>query len=275
MSVNQTISCLSEAQTISCLNRALQIIGRPGEVNFSVFTSTIRGNKSFVKAVVTYHGVEGLLKLLACEELRIIEHGDICKDNENQIRYLSLWYYPRISISPMLLANAEQIGNDSGFFLTVYRVGKVFCGFNLKKACSLGRCAVQFKLLNDIDFVRDLLKICPRIFELLCKEVKDIPFLYYEAICNSPCMVKHLSRTVIEDFQMWKTVLTEWTATKHYLYYRTAIQAIPVSIRENDDLMSELIQINILVLPLATGSISNDPGLCDRYTSHLYRALNC
>jgi hypothetical protein len=48
-----------------------------------------------------------------------------------------------------------------------------------------------------------------------------------------------------------------------------AIRAIPDIIASNDELMITLIEINILVFPLATGSIHSDTGLYDEYKRKL------
>ena len=128
--------------------------------------------------------------------------------------------------------------------------------------------AVKFSLLNNKDFAVKLLHICPEVYEFLSESLKQDPLIYYYVLFKSPSMIRHVPISVLTQIEFWKTVLTVWS-NMDYFDYSMAIRAIPDIIGSNDELMMTLIEINIMVFPLATGSIYSDIGLYDEYKRKL------
>ena len=61
---------------VSCLSKALEMIKSGENFSMSNFTSTIRGNETFIHALVAKDGVRSLAPLLSCMSIRMVDHRD-------------------------------------------------------------------------------------------------------------------------------------------------------------------------------------------------------
>ena len=250
---------------VSCLSKALEMIKSGENFSMSNFTSTIRGNETFIHALVAKDGVRSLALLLSFMSIRMVDHRDQVNDDEILVQCRKEYGYGDSSKRTVVL---DKCRNNSALRTYTIPLTREPYGSNIIKTEIMDLGAVKFSLLDDKDFAVKLLHICPEVYEFLSENLKQDPSIYYYVLDKSPSMIHHVPISVLTQIEFWKTVLTFWR-NMDYFDYSMAIRAIPDIIGSNDELMMTLIEINIMVFPLATGSIHSDIGLYDKYKSKL------
>jgi hypothetical protein len=238
--------------------------------NFSMsdFTPTIRCNKSFVLSLVAKDGVRSLALLLSSMSIRMVGNRDELNGHEILVQCRQNKYgYCYDDFSTRTVIVDKQRNNSALRINTIPLTGESY-GSNIIQAEIMDLGAVEFSLLNNNDFAVELLCICPEVYEFLSENLKQDPSIYYDVLDKSPSMIRHVPISVLTQIEFWKRVLTFWR-NMDYFYYSMAIRAIPDIIGSNDELMMTLIEINILVFPLATGSIHSDTGLYNEFKRKL------